>query len=32
MTQLATLVFDEEAREEVAWDSYDGPWIFRFSI
>ena len=28
----SALEFDEEAGEEVVEDSYDGPWIFRFSI
>ena len=32
VTRLASLVFDEEAGEEVATDSYEGPWTFRFSI
>lgn len=30
--RLVSLVFDEEAGEEVAEDSYDGPWTFSFSI
>jgi len=30
--RVAVLVFDEKAGEEVATDSYDGPWTFRFSI
>ena len=30
--RLVSLVFDEEMGEEVAEDSYDGPWVFRFSI
>ena len=32
VTRLVSLVFDEEAGEEVAEDSYDGPWTFSFSI
>jgi hypothetical protein len=32
VTRLVSLVFDEESREEVVEDSYDGPWTFRFSI
>lgn len=31
VTRLVSLVF-EEAGEEVEEDSYDGPWVFRFSI
>jgi hypothetical protein len=31
VTHLASLVFDEEAGEEVAACSCEGPWIFRFS-
>jgi hypothetical protein len=30
--RLVSLVFDEEAGEEVAEDSYVGPWAFSFSI
>jgi hypothetical protein len=30
--RLVSLVFDEEAGEEVAEESYDGPWTFSFSI
>jgi hypothetical protein len=30
--RLVSLVFDEEAGEEVVEYSYDGPWNFRFSI
>ena len=32
VTRLVSLVFDEEAGEEVVEDSYDGPWTFSFSI
>jgi hypothetical protein len=32
VTRLASLVFDEEAGEEVATNSYEGLWTFRFSI
>lgn len=32
VTRLVSLGFDEEAREEIEEDSYDGPWTFRFSI
>jgi hypothetical protein len=32
VTRLVSLVFDEEAGEEVVEDSYDGPWTFRFAI
>jgi hypothetical protein len=32
VTRLASLVFDEEAGEEVAQDTYDGLWTFRFPI
>jgi hypothetical protein len=32
VTRLVTLAFDEEAGEEVVEDSYDAPWILRFSI
>lgn len=32
VTRLVSLVFDEEAGEEVAEDSYGGPWTFSFSI
>ena len=32
VTRLVSLMFDEEAGEEVEEDSYDGPWTFRFSI
>ena len=31
VTRLASLVFDEETGEEVATDTYEGPWTFRFS-
>jgi hypothetical protein len=31
VTRLASLVFDEEAGEEVATGSCGGPWILRFS-
>jgi hypothetical protein len=30
--EVTRLVFDEEVGEEVVEDSYDGPWIFSFSI
>ena len=30
--RLVSLVFDDEVGEEVAEDSYDGPWIFSFTI
>ena len=30
--RLVSLVFDEEAGEEVVEDSHDGPWTFSFSI
>ena len=30
--RLVTLVFDEEAGEEVVDDSFDGPWVSRFAI
>jgi hypothetical protein len=32
VARLVSLVFDEEAGEEVVEDSYDGPWTFRFAI
>ena len=32
VVRLVSLVFDEEAGEEVATDSYEGPWTFRFSV
>jgi hypothetical protein len=32
VARLVSLVFDEETWEEVAEDSYNGPWTFRFSI
>jgi hypothetical protein len=32
VTRLMSLTFDEEAGREVEEDSYDGPWIFRFSL
>jgi hypothetical protein len=32
VSRLVTLGYDEEASEEVVEDSYEGPWIFRFSI
>jgi hypothetical protein len=32
VARLVSLTFDEEAGEEVAEDSYDGPWTFWFSI
>jgi len=32
VVRLVSLVFDEEAGEEVVEDSYDGPWTFSFSI
>jgi hypothetical protein len=30
--RLVTLVFDEEAGEEVVDDSFDSPWVSRFAI
>ena len=30
-TSLVSLMFDEEAGDEVTRDSYNGPWVFRFS-
>ncbi len=30
--RLVTLVFGEEAGEEVVDDSFDGPWVFCFAI
>jgi hypothetical protein len=32
VTRLVSLVFDEEAGEEVVEDSYDGPWTFSVAI
>ena len=32
VSRLVTLVFDEDASEVVVEGSYEGPWIFRFSI
>lgn len=32
VSRLVTLIFDEEAGKEVVEASYDGSWIFRFSI
>jgi hypothetical protein len=32
VVRLVSLVFDEEAGEEVATDSYEGPWTFRISV
>jgi hypothetical protein len=32
VVRLVSLVFDEEAGEEVATNSYEGPWTFRFSV
>ena len=32
VTCLVSMVFDEEAGEEVEEDSYDGPLTFRFSV
>jgi hypothetical protein len=32
VTRLVSLAYDTEADEEVMEDSYDGPWIFLFSI
>jgi hypothetical protein len=32
VARLVSLTFDEEAGEEVAEDSYDGPWTFWSSI
>lgn len=32
VTRLVSLMFDEEAGEEVEEDACDGPWSFRFSI
>jgi hypothetical protein len=32
VTRLVSLVFDEEVGEEVEEDSYDGLWVFRFSL
>lgn len=32
VTRLASLMFDEEAGEEMEIDSYEGLWTFRFSV
>ena len=32
VTRLASLVFDEEAGEEVEADSCEGPWTFRYAV
>ena len=32
VTRLVSVMFDEEAGEEVVEDSFEGPWLFRFVI